>query len=75
MPTASRIDPAGLYRLRSIVRAKNGPPPLIDVSPSTWWEGVRVGRFPAPVRNGSMTFWRGTDLLALIEGMGRGRAE
>jgi len=74
MQNTSRIDPNGLYRVKSIVRTKNGPPPLIDVSPATWWEGVRVGRFPAPVRNGSMTFWRGSDLLSLIEGMGGGQA-
>jgi prophage regulatory protein len=70
----SRIDPAGLYRLRSIVRSKGGGLPLIDVSPSTWWLGVKTGRFPAPVRDGSMTFWRGADLLALVEGLATGRA-
>jgi prophage regulatory protein len=69
----SRLDPNGLYRLKSIVRVKGGGTPLIDVSPSTWWEGVRTGRFPSPARNGRMTFWRGTDLLALIERMSVGQ--
>ncbi|SNS03225.1 transcriptional regulator, AlpA family [Humidesulfovibrio mexicanus] len=69
MPNASRIDPNGLYRLKSIVRSKSGPPPLIDVAAATWWAGVKSGRFPQPVRNGSMTFWRGSDLLALVEHM------
>lgn len=72
MQNTSRIDPFGLYRVKSIVRTKEGGPPLIDVSPATWWAGVASGRFPKPVRNGSMTFWRGSDLLALIEGMGGG---
>jgi len=72
MQNVTRIDPNGLYRVRSIVRVRKGNPPLIDVSPATWWAGVKSGRFPKPVRNGSMTFWRGADLLALIESMGRG---
>lgn len=73
MTNASRIDPAGLYRVKSIVRTKEGGPPLIDVSPATWWAGVKSGRFPKPVRNGSMTFWRGSDLLSMIEGMDGGQ--
>lgn len=68
----SRIDPNGLYREKSIVRTQNGGIPIIDVSRSTWWAGIKTGRFPQPVRNGRLTFWRGTDLLALIQGMGRG---
>jgi len=72
----SRIDPFGLYRIKSIVRTKAGPPPLIDVSASTWWEGVKTGRFPKPVRTagGRLTFWRGSDLLALVESLGGGQA-
>lgn len=72
MQNISRIDPNGLYRVKSIVRTKKGNPPLIDVSASTWWAGVKSGRFPKPIRNGSMTFWRGSDLLALVESMGGG---
>jgi len=30
----SRLDPNGLYRLKSIVRVKGGGTPLIDVSPA-----------------------------------------
>lgn len=69
MLTNSSIDPNGLYRVKFIVRTKTGGPPLIDMSPATWWAGVKSGRFPKPIRNGSMTFWRGADLLTLIEKM------
>jgi len=65
----SRINPDSLYRVKRICRHKDNPAPLIDVSPATWWAGVRSGRFPKPVRNGSMTFWRGSDLLSMIERM------
>lgn len=68
MQSNSRIDPNGLYRIKSIVRTKNGGPPLLDISPATWWAGVKSGRFPKPVRVGErMTCWRGSDLLALVE--------
>lgn len=74
MTIASRIDPSGLYRIKSIVRTKAGPSPLFDVSPSTWWLMVKQGRAPAPVRLGErMTCWRGSDLLALVESLGGGQ--
>ena len=69
MTDTSRIDPAGLYRLKSIVRVKGGAAPFIDVSPSTWWAGVKSGRFPKPCQDGGMTFWRGADLLKLVQTM------
>lgn len=54
----------GFLRLSSII-APHGP---IPVSKSTWWEGVRSGRFPKPVKIGTrMTVWRVEDVLALIE--------
>lgn len=70
MQTTSRINPDALYRVKRICRHKDNPAPLLDISPATWWAGVKSGRFPQPVRNGSMTFWRGSDLLLLIESMG-----
>lgn len=73
MPNTSRIDPNGLYRVKSIVRHKDNPAPFIDVSPSTWWAGVKTGRFPAPVHMGErMTCWRGSDLLAFANSLGGG---
>ncbi|PDH29241.1 MAG: hypothetical protein CND57_05040 [SAR92 bacterium MED-G29] len=40
-----------MYRLKQIIGDRNSDPPLspiVPVSPSTWWRGVRVGRFPKP---------------------------
>lgn len=75
MTHISRIDPNGLYRAKSIVRCKANPTPLIDVSLSTWWAGVKSGRFPQPVRMGShVTLWRGMDLLGLVWGSAHGLA-
>lgn len=43
-------------------------PALIPVSRSTWWRGVRSGRFPEPIKLGPrITVWRATDIYALLE--------
>ena len=42
-----------LLRLKQIIGDPNADPPIppiVPVSKSTWWEGVRTGRFPKPVK-------------------------
>jgi prophage regulatory protein len=57
----------GFLRLASVL-APRGP---IPVSKSTWWAGVKTGRFPAPVKLGPrITAWRAEDIRALIEMLG-----
>lgn len=52
-------------RLRSIL----GPDGPIPVSKSTWWAGVKDGRFPKPVKLGPrITVWRAEDIQRLVEG-------
>lgn len=42
-------------------------PAIIPVSKSTWWAGVRTGRYPRPVKLGQrITAWRVEDIRALI---------
>jgi predicted DNA-binding transcriptional regulator AlpA len=58
------LSATGFLRLASIL-APRGP---IPVSKSTWWAGVRSGRFPKPVKLGPrVTAWRVEDIRALIE--------
>ena len=41
---------------------------LIPVSKSTWWEGIKNGRFPKPIKLGPRTTaWRVEDIRHLIE--------
>ena len=40
---------------------------VIPVSKSSWWAGVREGRYPASVKCGRCTFWRAEDIHELIE--------
>lgn len=58
------LPQTGFLRLKSII-APQGP---IPVSKSTWWAGVKDGRFPKPVKLGErITVWRAEDIRALME--------
>src|SRR5262245_5639234 len=58
------LPKTGFLRLNSIL-APDGPVP---VSKSTWWDGSRKGRYPAPVKLGPrITAWRVEDIRALIK--------
>ncbi len=66
---ASHRPTGGFLRLSAIL-APLGP---IPVGKSTWWAGVKSGRYPAPVKLGPrITVWRVADIQALIEGMPAG---
>jgi prophage regulatory protein len=64
------LPETGFVRLLQIIgnpKAQPPIPPIIPVSRSSWWLGVKTGRFPAPVRLGPRTVaWRVADLRALI---------
>ncbi len=67
----NQIPETGFLRLPQIIgnpKAKPPIPPIIPVGKSCWWDGVKSGRFPAPVKigNGRCTFWRVDDIRALI---------
>lgn len=39
---------------------------VLNIGVSTWWDGVKKGRFPAPIRFGRSTRWRRADIEALF---------
>lgn len=55
------LPETGFLRLPDILK-------LIPVCKSTWWNGVKSGRYPKPVKLGARaTAWRAEDIRALIE--------
>ena len=61
------LPATGFLRLAGVLAPK-GP---IPVSRSTWWAGVKDGRFPKPLKLGPRTtVWRIEDIRALIEDAG-----
>ncbi len=62
------LPEAGFLRLSQILgNPKTSTPPIIPVSKSTWWAGVKTGCFPKAVKLGPMTtVWRVEDIRSLI---------
>ena len=72
MKQQNHIPENGLLRLKQILGdPKSDPPipPIIPVSKSTWWLGVKNFRFPQPIKlSKRCTAWRVEDIRALIAG-------
>ena len=57
----SSLPETGFLRIWDVLR-------YIPVARSSWWAGVKSGRFPKPVKLGARTtVWRVEDIRALIE--------
>jgi predicted DNA-binding transcriptional regulator AlpA len=72
VPLPLQIPATGYLRLPQIIGSRKSNPPtpaIIPVSKSTWWAGVRSGRYPKPTRalGERITAWRVEDIRALIE--------
>ena len=50
-------------------RPRPGITPIVPVSASTWWAGVKTGRFPAGIKlpGGQITVWRVSDIRDFLE--------
>lgn len=58
------LPESGFVRLPEVLK-------VFPVSKSTWWAGVKDGRFPKPVKLGpKMTAWRVEDIRELIASFG-----
>lgn len=55
------IKTTGFLRLRQVLK-------LFPVSKSTWWAGVKTGKFPKPIKlTARTTAWKVEDIRALID--------
>lgn len=68
---ANNLPTAGFLRLSHIIGDSSAEPPIpaiIPVGKSTWWAGVKSGRFPKPVKLGPrVTAWPVESIRELIE--------
>ncbi|WP_350017102.1 AlpA family phage regulatory protein [Rhodanobacter sp. IGA1.0] len=68
-----QLPETGFIRLTAIVGkpatdSVPAVPAIFPVCRSTWWAGVKTGRYPQPVKLGErITAWRVEDIRALIE--------
>ena len=59
--TAARTSSGGFLRLEGVLK-------VFPVSKSTWWAGVKSGRYPRPLKLSKRTSaWRESDIFALCE--------
>jgi len=55
------LPETGFLRLPAVLK-------FIPIGKSSWWEGVKSGKYPQPVKLGAkITAWRAEDIRALIE--------
>ena len=65
----------GFVRVKQIIGDPKAHPPIpavIPVGRSTWWAGVKSGRYPQSIKLGPRTtVWRVEDIRRLIDETGR----
>ncbi len=63
------VPDVGLLRLAQILGdPKAGIPPIIPISKSSWWNGVKSGKYPQPIKLGPRTTaWRAADVRRIAE--------
>lgn len=65
-----QLPETGFLRLSQILgnpRSNPPTPPIIPIGKSTWWAGIKSGRYPKPVKlSPRVTAWRVEDIRDLI---------
>lgn len=73
MTAVIQLPQTGFVRLHQIIGNPKANPPIpaiIPISSTAWWDGVKNGKFPRPVKLGPRTTaWRAEDIRALIQSM------
>lgn len=64
----NQLPQTGFVRIPTILS-------FVPVSKSTWWQGVKTGKYPRPVKHGGFTFWKAEDIHDLIESISNGGAK
>lgn len=63
------LPPEGFVRLPVVLR-------VLGIGKTSFWEGIKVGRFPKPIKLGPRTsVWRVDDIRALIANPTGGAAD
>jgi len=68
----NKLPETGFLRLSQIIgnpKANPPIPPIIPVGKSTWWAGVKSGRYPKSVKTlgARITVWKVEDIRQLID--------
>ena len=68
------IPENGYLRLAQIIgNPKAGIAPIFPVSRTTWYQGVKIGKYPKPYKlSERCTAWRVSDLRDLMDSLDKG---
>ena len=56
------LSQMGLLRIKQVLQ-------FVPVSRSSWWKGVKEGRYPQPLKlSARVTCWKATDIRRIVEG-------
>jgi prophage regulatory protein len=63
IPTLQELPKTGLLRIKQVLQ-------FIPVSRSSWWAGVKSGKYPTSVKLGDRTTcWKAEDIQFLVNGV------
>ncbi len=65
IPELQNFPETGLLRVNQILR-------FIPISRSSWWAGVKSGRYPKPFKlSERTTVWKAKDIKSICEGLNK----
>jgi predicted DNA-binding transcriptional regulator AlpA len=63
IPELTKLPETGLLRVNQILQ-------FIPISRSSWWAGVKSGRYPKPFKlSERTTVWKSQDIKSICEGL------
>lgn len=66
-----QLPETGYLRIRQIIGDPKADPPILPIFPvsrTSWWAGVKSGKYPAPVKLGvRITAWHVSSIRKLVE--------
>jgi len=68
-PATADVHPAALLRIGQIIGTPQTPG-LLNIGRSRFYELVKEGVIPCPVKLGHSSFWRAADVIAAIRRLG-----
>ncbi|MDP1771083.1 MAG: AlpA family phage regulatory protein [Methylobacter sp.] len=70
--TFNQLPETGFLRLSQIIgNKKTNTPALIPVSRTSWFNGIKLGKYPKSVKLGERTVaWKAEDIRDLIDSLG-----
>lgn len=57
---STALPQEGFVRLKQVLK-------VVPFGKTKWWNGVKSGEFPKPVKHGRCTLWRVEDIRKLID--------